>query len=465
MAKTALVLAGGAARGAYELGVWRGLRQLGIPIHVVTGTSIGAVNGALIAQEDFESAQQFWRTLEFNKLFKLRSHGDEPRPKRIRSSYLQLSKNFITEGGSDVRLLLGSLKPYLNEEKIRRSPIEFGLVTVSVDEKKVCEYFREDIPAGRMLDYIFASCSVGPAFKPYVIDGKRYVDGCYYDNLPVSMAIAKGADHVIAVDLDAFGIVRKKDLRAARSLTLIRSHWDLGPSFFFDGAQFQRNDRLGYLDALKAFHHYDGQAYAFTAGTAEAFMKEFLSENRKLPFMEWSGSRFLFLKDRRASRRLLHHLQKRLINKTDIRHLLLAWAESAGEIFELDPLRAYSLEEFNQLLLQGFEEASDLELPGYAELPGLPGIKSALSGAGISGFGALRLQLSLYKASIKDMFKKEVPHKINRGSTVKYLVGAFREHAHEDRLPMLSNLAALMPSEVLGALYILWLQDYREKPV
>ncbi len=465
MAKTALVLAGGAARGAYELGVWRGLRQLGIPIHMVTGTSIGAVNGALIAQEDFDSAQQFWRTLEFNKLFKLRSHADESRPKRIRSSYLQLSKNFITEGGSDVRLLLGSLKPYLNEEKIRRSPVEFGLVTVSVDEKKVCEYFREDIPDGRMLDYIFASCSVGPAFKPYVIDGKRYVDGCYYDNLPVSMAIAKGADHVIAVDLDAFGVVRRKDLRAARSLTLIRSHWDLGPSFFFDGAQFKRNDQLGYLDALKAFQHYDGQAYAFAAGSADALKKEFLSENRKLPFMQFSENRFLFLKDRRASRRLLHHLQKRLINKTDIRHLLLVWAENAGEIFELDPLHVYDQEEFNQRLLEQFEDSPSLELPGHTELPGLPGIQSALSGTGVSGFAALRLQLALYKASIKEMFTKETSRRVGRRSATKYLVDVFRAHTHEDRLPMLSNLAALMPSEVLGALYILWLQDYREKPV
>lgn len=48
--KTAFVLGGGGSRGSYEMGVWKALRELGIDIHVVTGTSIGAVNGAMIAQ-------------------------------------------------------------------------------------------------------------------------------------------------------------------------------------------------------------------------------------------------------------------------------------------------------------------------------------------------------------------------------------------------------------------------------
>lgn len=40
-------------RGAYEIGVWQALREMGIPIDLVTGTSVGAINGALIAQRRF----------------------------------------------------------------------------------------------------------------------------------------------------------------------------------------------------------------------------------------------------------------------------------------------------------------------------------------------------------------------------------------------------------------------------
>lgn len=51
--KTGLVLGGGGSRGAYELGVWKALRELGIEIQVVVGTSIGAINGALVAPGGF----------------------------------------------------------------------------------------------------------------------------------------------------------------------------------------------------------------------------------------------------------------------------------------------------------------------------------------------------------------------------------------------------------------------------
>ncbi|WP_242596389.1 patatin-like phospholipase family protein [Enterococcus ureasiticus] len=54
---TALVLGGGGARGAYQIGVWQALEELGISLKIITGTSVGALNGALILQDDFEAAK------------------------------------------------------------------------------------------------------------------------------------------------------------------------------------------------------------------------------------------------------------------------------------------------------------------------------------------------------------------------------------------------------------------------
>ena len=59
--KTALVLGGGGSRGAYEIGVWQALREMDIDIHIVTGTSIGAINGAAIAQGDYDMAVRMWK--------------------------------------------------------------------------------------------------------------------------------------------------------------------------------------------------------------------------------------------------------------------------------------------------------------------------------------------------------------------------------------------------------------------
>ena len=71
MKKNAFVLSGGGSRGAYELGVWQALRELGIPIHIAAGTSVGALNGAMVAQDDFELAVRLWNELETHMVFDL----------------------------------------------------------------------------------------------------------------------------------------------------------------------------------------------------------------------------------------------------------------------------------------------------------------------------------------------------------------------------------------------------------
>ena len=67
----ALVLAGGGAKGAYEIGVWKALKELKIKINAVFGNSVGAINGALIAQGDFQLAVNLWRNLGINHIINL----------------------------------------------------------------------------------------------------------------------------------------------------------------------------------------------------------------------------------------------------------------------------------------------------------------------------------------------------------------------------------------------------------
>ena len=63
MSKTAIVLAGGGSRGAYQLGVWKALREMGVDYQLVTGTSVGALNGTLMVQQDYEKACQVWENI------------------------------------------------------------------------------------------------------------------------------------------------------------------------------------------------------------------------------------------------------------------------------------------------------------------------------------------------------------------------------------------------------------------
>ena len=80
--KTGLVLGGGGSRGSYELGVWKALRELEVELNVVTGTSIGAINGAMIAQGDYEMALSLWNQIETDKVTNVPVREEQPLKKR-----------------------------------------------------------------------------------------------------------------------------------------------------------------------------------------------------------------------------------------------------------------------------------------------------------------------------------------------------------------------------------------------
>ena len=61
----AIALEGGGARGAYQVGVWRALEEAGIRYNAVSGTSVGAINGALMAMRDLNQAENFMTMPDF----------------------------------------------------------------------------------------------------------------------------------------------------------------------------------------------------------------------------------------------------------------------------------------------------------------------------------------------------------------------------------------------------------------
>ena len=63
-----LVLEGGGAKGAYQIGAWKALKEAGIHIKGIAGTSVGALNGALIAMDDFEKAEKIWETIRYSRV-------------------------------------------------------------------------------------------------------------------------------------------------------------------------------------------------------------------------------------------------------------------------------------------------------------------------------------------------------------------------------------------------------------
>lgn len=288
--KTALILSGGGSRGAYETGVWQALTDLGISIDIVTGSSVGAINGAMICQGSLEDTVNLWREIETHMVFDVPEDGN----------LLDYAKEIFINGGAGVSGLKSLLENYIDEEKIRASSIDFGLVVTERASLKPHYLYKEDIPRGKLIDYILASSSVFPAVHPYEIDGKEYIDGGYADVLPISMALQKKPSKTIAVKLNAMGILKKEPLKSAPNLTLIESAWNLGSTLIFDTANARRIMRLGYLDAMKAFHIFDGKYFTFA---------------------------------------------KKDFSKMDIR-----WADPCAKIFQMDPTVIYSKDSFLNML-------------------------------------------------------------------------------------------------------------------
>ncbi len=254
--KTALVLGGGGSRGAYEIGVWQALKALGIRIDAVYGTSVGAINAAMVAQGDLDLTAELWKELETDMVFDM---APDSKP----TDYV---KEIVVNQGAGTGPLHGLLTKYVDEDKVRNSGIDFGITAVSVPEMEAHYMRLKDIPEGRLVDYVMASASAFPALHSYKIDGKDFIDGGYADVLPADMAIEDGATDVIAVDLSGYGIVKKEPLEKAKNLVYIKSDENLGFQFIFDKANTLRIMKLGCLDCLKAYGVLDGKYLSFAKG-------------------------------------------------------------------------------------------------------------------------------------------------------------------------------------------------------
>lgn len=191
MGKRAVVLSGGGAKGGYQIGVWKVLRQMGFTPDIVVGTSVGALNGALMALNNFDAALDIWENMSMDSVFQnFVNMSDEENPDR--EEYIkELAKEAIFKGGADYTPLQERVKSLMDEEKLRTSPIRFGLVTTMFPKIKPVEVFIEDIPEGKAADYVLASAAAFPFMKSYKIGDSSFVDGGYSDNMPVKWPLKR----------------------------------------------------------------------------------------------------------------------------------------------------------------------------------------------------------------------------------------------------------------------------------
>ena len=240
-----LALGGGGSRGSYEIGVLKALQELNIEIGAITGTSIGAINGAAYLMNDFALMEEIWMSLNRDSLIKFES---------------QIVPEVIRQRGFDFEILLSLLHEILDEETIRNHPTDLGIVTYNLTARKPVVLFKEEIPQGKLIDYVAASAN-HPSFQRLRIDGDAYIDGAVYDNIPVRPLYDKGYTEIIAVNLHTFG--DRRNLSGPYQLIEIESNNPLGSILFPDPETIRNNMTYGYLDTLRAFKKLYGATHYF----------------------------------------------------------------------------------------------------------------------------------------------------------------------------------------------------------
>ena len=258
--KTAIVLSGGGAKGAYELGVWKAFRKLGITYDIVVGTSIGALNAAMMVQNDYYKCLKLWYFMNYNYVSNMEIKGKyntKTGKKEILSKY---AKGAL-KGGLEMDGLEKVIDYAIDYNKFFKSKINYGLVTTYFPSFKGKYVTKDKLNDNNLKSYLMATASCFPAFKPYKINNNYYIDGGYTDNLPIKMALDMGADKIIAVDMGAVGINKKVNTNIP--ISYIRPNNKLGSLLVFEKDYTRSYLKLGFNDTMKIYKKLDGNKYTF----------------------------------------------------------------------------------------------------------------------------------------------------------------------------------------------------------
>lgn len=262
---TGLVLAGGGVKGAYQVGAYLAFKKCGIRLDGVVGTSIGSFNAAMIVSGMDAELYNFWKNVDVGELLNFNTKYTESVNNKDKFKELiygiEQMTIIVKNKGINNSNLKDLLKEMIDEEKIRNSYMDYGLVTVRVNDLKPLYLFKEDMKHGKIPEYILASCNL-PVFKTEkLIDNKYYIDGGFYDNNPINMLLDKGYKKIYSVEIQGIGFSKKiKDEKKVIKITPSRF---LGSTLNVNKKKINENIKLGYYDTLKVLKNYDGYNFIF----------------------------------------------------------------------------------------------------------------------------------------------------------------------------------------------------------
>ena len=263
MNKKGLVFEGGGAKGAYHVGVLTALYEAGYSFDAVVGTSIGALNAAILAQDGLEVLKEFWHSVRISNIFALddafaESVSENGVKKENFIATLRLMRHplkFVQTSGDRMEKYV---KERINPDRLLGSQMKCGCVTYCVNKLKPVELFTDDMPKENIVDYFIASATF-PLYGFYEFNGNKYVDGGIYDNMPINLIASKGYTDLIAIRTSTKP--RKVKIKYDVDVKYIIPSEELGRMIAFVPKNINRCMKVGFFDGLRFLNGYLGKKY------------------------------------------------------------------------------------------------------------------------------------------------------------------------------------------------------------
>jgi len=349
-----LVLEGGGAKGAYQVGAIKALVEMGYEFSAIAGTSIGAINGAFVASGQLDFIYSIWDEGEINRVINtdkeiLQKILDfDFRGENISRIFDYIIK-IINNGGLDISPLRQLLNENIDEDLLRKSSINFGLVTVSFSDFHPLEVFIDEIPEGKLIDYLIASASL-PIFKLKKIDGKSYLDGGFYNNIPITLMTRKNIKDIIVIETEGMGRKRKVKEDDLNIIRIVPSR-KIARAIEVDPAIMKRNVKLGYLDAKRVIHGLKSKKYCIENNFNEL---DFLKEIKNLDDKKLEEILQLFNFNGYVNYKNLLEIIFPIISKilalgeeASYIDFFIKLNEEVADALKVDKLKAYTFQELN----------------------------------------------------------------------------------------------------------------------
>jgi NTE family protein len=203
---TAFVLGGGGVLGAVEVGMLRALLERDIVPDLVLGTSIGALNGAMVAQEPSLAV--------IDKLTALWHAAGQPDQQVYGDRPLRTVRRAVSTGTHlwSAKPLQQALAEELGDVTFEQLPVRFQVCAASIE--RAAEHWFD---SGPVVDAVVASAAVPGLLPPARVGDEHYLDGGIVNSIPLGRAVQLGASRVFVLQVG----------RIDRPLSVPRRPWEV----------------------------------------------------------------------------------------------------------------------------------------------------------------------------------------------------------------------------------------------